>query len=64
MEYAKPVMKMSELKAMGFPDEFLMYAYRFKDQRFAWKMNPTKKNSPICFDTTEFDKWRLRMIGR
>lgn len=64
MEYAKPVMKMSELKAMGFPDEFLMYAYRFKGQRFAWKMNPTKINSPICFDTEEFDKWRIKMIGR
>ena len=25
-------------------------------------MNPMKKNSPIIFDTEEFEKWRLRQI--
>ena len=28
LEYPKPMMKTSELKAMGFAEEFLMVAYR------------------------------------
>ncbi len=62
MEYPKPIMKMSELQKMGFPYEYLMYAYRSRNQRFASKMNPTKIKSTIIFDTAEFDAWRLRDI--
>lgn len=63
MTYPKAVMKATELEKMGFTREYLMYAFRFKGQKFAWKMNPTKINSPIVFDTEEFDKWRLRNCG-
>lgn len=63
MEYPKPIMKISELKKMGFPEEYLMYAYRNRNQRFASKMNPTKKNSSIIFDTAGFEAWRLKDIG-
>lgn len=64
MTYPKPVMRLSELEKMGFPKEFLMYAFR-KGNGFACKMNPTKANSPIIFDTEEFDKWRLRIaVGK
>lgn len=61
-KYPKPIMKMSELQQMGFPQEFLMYAYRCKGQRFAGKMNPTKVNSAIIFDTEGFEAWRLKQI--
>jgi len=63
MNYPKAVMKATELEEMGFPREYLDYAFRFKGQQFAWKMNPTKPNSTIVFDTEEFDKWRMRRCG-
>ena len=62
MKYAKKVMRKSELCEMGFPEEFLDSAYRESNQSFAQKINPYKKNSPIMFDTEEFDKWRLRKL--
>ena len=62
MEYPKPIMKMSELKEMGFPEEFLNVAYLSKGQQFAQKINPFKKNSPIMFDTAEFEKWRMNQL--
>ena len=63
MNYPKPVMKATELEKMGFPREFLLYAFRRKGQAFAWKMNPTKINSPIVFDTEVFEKWRITQTG-
>lgn len=63
MDYPKPVMKATELEKMGFPRGFLISAYRRKGQTYAWKMNPTKINSPIVFDTEAFEKWRIRMMG-
>ena len=60
--YPKPIMKMSALIDMGFPEEFLLYAYRNPRQTFAHKMNPTKKNSPILFDTAGFEAWRQKLI--
>lgn len=38
MNYPKPVMKATELEKMGFPREFLLYAFRRKGQTYAWKM--------------------------
>lgn len=58
IKYPKPVMKMSELVAMGFAKDFLMYAYRKNTAAIAWKMNPTKSNSPILFDTEGLEKFR------
>lgn len=60
MTYPKPIMRMTELEKMGFPREYLLRAYRTKNQNFARKINGTKPNSPIIFDTEEFDKWRIR----
>ena len=62
MEYPKPMMKTSELRKMGFPEELLYVAYLSKGQRFAQKINPLKKNSAIVFDTAEFEKWRIKQL--
>ena len=62
MQYAKPVMKLQELVKMGFPQTFLLDAYRSKGQTFAQKKDPNKSNSPILFDTEEFEKWRMRSL--
>jgi hypothetical protein len=62
MEYPKQVMRLRELEAMGIPESFLMDAYRSKNQRFAWKLDMTKKNSPILFDTSGFEEYRMSLI--
>lgn len=57
MEYAKPVMRISELKKMGFSESFLMYVFRSNNKHVAWRSG-TARNSPILFDTLEFEKIR------
>lgn len=63
MTYPKAVMRLSELKKMGFPEEYLLQAYRSKNQKFAWKSDTTKQNSPILFDTEVFDKYRMNQVA-
>ena len=62
MDYPKQIMKMTELKAMGFPIPLLMEAYRDPKQTFATKIDPSKPNSKIIFDTAGFDKWIAKRI--
>ena len=58
MTYPKPVMRLSELKRMGFPEEWLLFIYRMRpDLKIAWKIG-TSINSPICFDTEALEKYR------
>ena len=65
MEYPKQIMKMSELKNMGFPIPLLMEAYRDPKQTFATKVDPSKPNSTIIakrikLQTAEFASQRRR----
>lgn len=62
MKYPKEIMRKSDLVEMGFPEEFLDRAYRCRGQTFAQKIDPSKKNSPMIFDTGGFEKWRLDQI--
>ena len=62
MEYPRKIMKLSELKSLGFPQPLLMEAYRDPKQGFATKVNPAKANSTIVFDTVGFDKWIAKRI--
>lgn len=62
MEYPRKIMKLSELKSLGFPQPLLMEAYRDPKQDFATKVNPAKANSTIIFDTAGFDKWIAKRI--
>jgi len=62
MEYPKQIMNISELKCMGFPKALLLEAYRDPKQGFATKVNPSKPNSTIIFDTDGFDKWIAKRI--
>lgn len=57
--YPKPIMKMSELKIMGFSEEYLLRVFRSRNQKVAWK-GSTKTNSPIFFDTEELEKLRRK----
>lgn len=63
MNYPSKVMKISELMKMGFPKEYLMIAYRSRKQTFAWKMDATKSNSPILFDTEGLEEYRRKQIS-
>ena len=56
------IMKMSELKSLGFPQPLLLEAYRDPKQNFATKVDPSKPNSTIIFDTVGFDKWITKRI--
>lgn len=62
LDFPKPVMRLTELTAMGFPEEYLRRAYGDKNQNFATKINPAKSNSPILFDTDGLKKWWIRQI--
>ena len=62
MEYPKAIMNISELKCMGFPRALLLEAYRDPKQDFATKVDPSKSNSTIIFDTAGFDKWIAKRI--
>lgn len=62
MQYPKPVMRINELIKLGFAKEYLMSAYRDKNQTFAWKINITKSNSPILFDTEGLEEYRIQKI--
>ena len=57
--YPKPIMKMSELKEMGFSEDYLLRVFRTRNQKVAWKAS-NKINSPILFDTEELEKLRRR----
>ena len=59
MTYPKPIMKMAELKAMGFTEDYIMRVYHMRGQKVAWKAS-NKVNSPILFDTEELEKLRRR----
>lgn len=59
MKYPKQVMTIKELRAMGYPDEWLREIYRKRNQKIAWKMGgEDKRNSTILFDTEELEKYR------
>lgn len=57
--YPKPIMKMSELKTMGFSEEYLLRVFNTRNQKVAWKAS-NKTNSVILFDTEELEKLRRR----
>ena len=60
MDYPKPFMSKNELIKMGLSEKYLYRAIAVPGQRFAFKENPANKNSPIKFDTVEFEKWRIK----
>ena len=63
MEFPKQIMKLSELKKLGYPEPLLKEAYRDPKQDFATKLNPSKPNSVIIFDTIGFNKWISKRIS-
>ena len=59
MNYPKKVMTIKELRAMGYPDEWLREIYRSRNQKIAWKMGgENRPKSTILFDTEELEKYR------
>ncbi len=59
-KYPKRIMRLNELVEMGYSKEYLMKQYRTKGQKFARKQDPTRRNSPIIFDTELFEKQQRR----
>lgn len=61
--FPKSQMKISELKKIGFPETELLDSFRIPGQKFARKLNPEKKNSPIIFDTDSFREYLEKKTG-
>ena len=62
MTYPKPVMKAGEMAELfGMSSQTFADMLHLPGQKFAWKMSAAK-NSPVLFDTEEFEKWRKRQI--
>lgn len=60
MEYPKKVMTIKELhEELGYPVEWLRSIYRSRHQKIAWKLDESKSNSLILFDTDELEKYRI-----
>ncbi len=62
MEYPEKIMRKTALRKMGFGEAYLMRIFNTVGAPVAWKMDPKSKNSPIVFDTEEFEKLRARGI--
>lgn len=60
--YPKKFMWLSALVEMGLPEKWLRTIYYSRsinrDNSIAWKMDASKNNSPIIFDTDELEKYR------
>lgn len=60
--YPKKFMRLSALVEMGLPEKWLRTIYYSRsinrDNSIAWKMDASKNNSPIIFDTDELEKYR------
>lgn len=63
VEYPKPIMRINELQELGFTKEYLKNVFADPNQDFAWKMDMTKKNSTILFDTVGFEKYRQNQVA-
>lgn len=58
MQYPKPVMNLSQLKKMGFPEDWLLYIYHKRsDKKIAWRTGRSQQSS-LLFDTEELEKYR------
>ena len=64
MKFPKPLMRKGELIKLGFTEYQLDTAYRARGQRFAHKLNPSRRNSPIVFDTEKFGKYLENLARR
>ncbi len=62
MEYPGKIMRKTELRKMGFGEAYLMRIFNTVGAPVAWKMDPRGRNSPIVFDTEEFEKLRARGV--
>jgi hypothetical protein len=62
-EYPSPIMRKNDLVKLGIPKGILEDAYYEKGQKLACKQNPSKRNSPILFDTAKLDAWLHKRIS-
>lgn len=62
IKFPKAFMRASELMEMGIPAELITRAYGDKNQKFAMKINPAKRNSPLIMETAGFAEWMARQI--
>ena len=59
IKFEHKIMTTSELVASEYhlDRDYLLEISRRKNQKFCWKKNPTKSNSPLLWDTEELAKF-------
>lgn len=59
IKFEQKIMTTSELIASDshLTQEYLLEIARRKNQKFCWKKNPSKRNSPLLWDTDELAKF-------
>ena len=62
-EFAKSQMRVAELVRAGFSEAEVMEAVHAPGQRFARKINPNKRNSPIIINTAGFGEYLEQKAG-
>lgn len=63
MTFPKACMSIDELADFtGLSRDYLLEAYRRRDNNFAKKLNPAARNSKIVFDTEKFEQWWEKQI--
>lgn len=63
MTYPKKFMTVKEMQEFtGLKRDYLLGLFRRSDNNFAMKLDPTKANSTIIFDTEKYDEWMQKEI--
>ena len=58
----KKIYRLKEMIEMGYPTEYCRNLLHIPGQKFAWKEDPKKINSPVLVDYEEFLKFREGQI--
>lgn len=63
MLYPEKIMRASALEEyLGMSRGTLARLVHFPGQKFAFKLYPEKRNSPVLIDTEAYEKWRVQRM--
>ena len=59
MEYPKKIMKATEIeRTYGYSRGSISRLIHYPGQKFAFKLHPESRNSPVLIETEKFERWR------
>lgn len=61
MEYPQKVMRAAEIERMyGYSRGSISRLIHYPGQKFAFRLKPECRNSPVLIETEKFERWRER----